>query len=531
MVRAMRLLALVLSLGFCSTVLPAAVFAQPAGSKQVGPNVPPEIPPAVYRARRDRVAHALGGCVAVLKAQKQSGEGKYDEYFFYLTGLKESGAMITLAPKEPIYKQRLALRSRDPEAERWEGYREPMSYGLRKKYGFDHVGRTRGSVGRGFHGAVNRARCIAKLRSAFSKPDIDAKTLGKFVSSYGARTVQKWQELRRIRATHDAAGIARMDKAIAITIEGHRAAARELVAGSTERGVASKIEDAFFAHGATDLAFPSIVAAGPNGAVLHWTKRDRVVQKDDLVVVDIGSSYGGYASDITRTYPSSGTFSPEQKKIYETVLAVQNKVIAAVRPGISLNRLHHLAETELAKAGFDLAHGLGHFVGLNVHDTGDSSAPLEPGMVITVEPGIYLRNKFGVRIEDQGPGDPEGQPPDDFCPAAQSLRGRGLHSRGTQEVKSRHEGQDDPSGANGAPALADRLALRVRALPDFRRVLHDPLPQEERAPRRRQVQALRRGAGRSHDLPAGDERGLRPRSRHHRRDQGVGARRLQMEDR
>jgi Xaa-Pro aminopeptidase len=119
-----------------------------------------------------------------------------------------------------------------------------------------------------------------------------------------------------------------------------------------------------------------------------------------MVLVDIGASYGGYAADITRTWPSSGTFTAEQRKVYDTVLAVQNKIIAAIRPGISLDRQHKMAEAELTRAGYSLPHYIGHFVGLEVHDVGNAGAPLEAGMVITVEPGIYLKGKFGVRIED-----------------------------------------------------------------------------------------------------------------------------------
>lgn len=400
MVRTMRTLVTLLPLALLCPAVPALagpVDAKTSTAGDVGPEVPADIPASVYRARRERLARSLGSCTGVLTSQTRGD--KLDEHFFYLTGVKESGAVLVIAPREPIYRHVLTLRSRDPEAERWEGYREPMSYDLRKKYGFDYVGRNRGP--RALARYIGRSRCYAKLRSAFDKPDIEPKVLGKILSSYSARTEQKWQDLIRLRSVHDAAEILRMDKAVAITIEGHRTAARELVAGARERAVASRIEDTFYAHGATGLAFDSIVAAGPNGAVLHWTKRDRVIQSGDLIVVDIGSSYGGYASDITRTYPASGVFTPEQKKIYETVLAVQNKIIAEVRPGISLDRLNYIAEQELVKAGFEAAHSVGHFVGLNVHDVGDRGAPLEPGMVITVEPGIYLKGTFGVRIEDQ----------------------------------------------------------------------------------------------------------------------------------
>jgi Xaa-Pro aminopeptidase len=377
------------------------LVATPAGA-QVGPDVPPEIPASFYKARRDRLAQRLGGCVGVLKAfAPTGGYDRFDPYFFYLTGIEEPGTMLVLAPREAIVKSSIDLTPRDPETEIWEGYREPMSSSLRKKYQVDRVGRVRGGVPNLLYGALRRSRCLAELRSAFAdKPALPADQLGKLLTAFSARTEQKWQDLERLRTLKDEAELLRMEKAIAITIEGHRAATIELKAGTTERKVASRIDDTFFAFGATSLAFPSIVGAGPNGAVLHWEKRDRVIQEGDLVVVDIGSAYGGYASDVTRTYPVSGTFSPEQRKVYDTVLAIQDQVIAAVRPGITMDRLNQIAEEALNAAGYEASHYFGHFVGLQVHDVGDTGAPLEAGMVLTVEPGIYLKDQFGVRIED-----------------------------------------------------------------------------------------------------------------------------------
>ncbi len=366
----------------------------------VGPDVPPDVPMGVYEKRRRALSDKLGNCAAALKSQP--GEEGFDPYFYYLTGIEDAGAGLLLAPRGPIVKQAVYLPTRDPESEIWTGYKEPMSASLRKKYLVDEVGRMRGGVPRGLGNALRRSRCYAKLRSGIhDDEDVDDSTLGKYLRAYDARSVLRWEELERMRAIHDDEEIARMEKAIAITAEGHRAAVRSLHAGVKERKVASDIEDAFFEHGATGLAFPSIVGSAENGAILHWEKRDRSIAAGDLVVVDIGSSYGHYASDVTRTYPVSGKFDDEQRKVYETVLAVQQKVIDAVKPGVSLEKLHRMAEDAIVDAGYELPHYVGHYVGLEVHDIGDTGAPLEPGMVITVEPGIYIQGKFGVRIEDE----------------------------------------------------------------------------------------------------------------------------------
>lgn len=382
-----------LTLILIAVLLPSAAFALEAA-----------LPNEVYAARRARLIKRLGGCAAAIKAhgtKDAMGKETVDPYFFYLTGIDDPDTVLLLAPKDPIFKQTLLFTPRDPELEIWTGYRDKMSARLRKKYDVDYVGRIRGSRPRGLSRALRRSKCWAYLRPAFvEKPGVPADVLSKYLAAFDARTEQRWQVLEHLRAVKDDAELQRMQKAIEITAAGHRAAVRSLKEGIVERQVQAEIKKAFFDAGGTGLAFASIVGSGPNGAILHWMNNDRVLKKDDLVVVDIGASYGGYAADITRTWPVSGKFEGEQKKVYEIVLAVQQEVIDAVKPGISLDRLHRIADHALLAAGYEFPHYIGHFVGLEVHDVGDSSAPLEAGMVITVEPGIYLKDRFGVRIED-----------------------------------------------------------------------------------------------------------------------------------
>lgn len=376
-----------------------ALVGLPVAAPARAQEVPPEIPAATYMARRAQLMKKLDGCVAVIKNHGERGTP--EPYFFYLTGLDDPGAVLLLAPKEPIYKTRLSLQPRDPEAEIWEGYREKMSYDLRKKYGVDDVRRMRGDTPRGFDDALRRAQCYATLRPAYSSyHDIDSDTLQKHLAAFEARTVQKWQDLERMRARHDDEEVARLEKAIAITAHGHEAAIRSAKPGVVEKEIQGRIESAFYENGGTGLAFESIVGSGEDGAVLHWIDNDRKLGKDDLVLVDIGAAYGGYAADVTRTFPVSGKFTTRQREVYDVVASVQQRVIDAVRPGISLEQLHKIAEDALHDAGYDFPHGIGHFVGLEVHDVGARSMPLEAGMVITVEPGIYIQGELGVRIED-----------------------------------------------------------------------------------------------------------------------------------
>jgi len=232
----------------------------------------------------------------------------------------------------------------------------------------------------------------------------DAELALRFASRFGLRVIFKRGLLADLRTAHSPEELARMERAIAITRAGHDAVARAVVPGVSERDVQTQLEYAFYAAGATGLSYPSIVGSGPNGAVLHWDKNSRLLKDGDLVVVDAAAEYGRYAADITRTYPVSGRFTSEQAQVYRAVYQAQEDIFAAIKPGVSMAQLQHVAEQSLRRAGFlaDFIHGFGHFVGLDVHDAGDYEKPLPAGAVITVEPGVYLPAKgFGVRIEDE----------------------------------------------------------------------------------------------------------------------------------
>jgi ketosteroid isomerase-like protein len=162
--------------------------------------------------------------------------------------------------------------------------------------------------------------------------------------------------------------------------------------------------------------YAPIVGAGPNSTALHYDKLYRTIEDGDIVVLDVGAQYSGYSADITRTLPANGKFTPRQREIYEIVLGAQNAALAALKPGVDYCR--HNGSKSLQKIAYDYInshgkdlhgkslgqyyiHGLGHNIGLNVHDPGEACKALEPGMVVTVEPGIYIpEENLGVRIED-----------------------------------------------------------------------------------------------------------------------------------
>jgi Xaa-Pro aminopeptidase len=372
------------------------------------PIPPPDLPPAVYRDRRERVMRELDGCVAVLAARGETSgvteDYRQDGNFLWLTGINEGDAWILLAPKAKYDRSVLFLRPRDPERERWTGPREPLSPALLDRFGVDRV--LRGRPDRAAVAAAMGSDCVAVIAPVDDVKDERPDTVlsRQVAGALGLKVVYKRDLLARLREIHEPQEVALMEKAIDITRLGHEAAARATVAGVTERDVQTKIEYAFFSNGATGLSYSSIVGSGPNGAVLHWDHNDRPLRAGDLVVIDAAADYGRYASDITRTYPVSGKFTDEQAKVYRAVYQAQEDIFAAIRPGVSMADLQKVAEASLKRAGYLEAfiHGFGHFVGLDVHDAGRYDLPLPVGAIFTVEPGVYLPDRgFGVRIEDE----------------------------------------------------------------------------------------------------------------------------------
>jgi Xaa-Pro aminopeptidase len=211
------------------------------------------------------------------------------------------------------------------------------------------------------------------------------------------------------RRRKDVAEIGSLYRAVEITELAHESAAQAIKHGASEAEVQASLEYMMIASLARP-SFPSIVAGGKNSTILHYNQNSGTLKDGDLVVVDIGAELHNYCADLTRTYPVSGTFSKRQKELYKIVLETQEYIASLAKPGMWLKNkdkqdqsLHHLAVKFLAKQGYDkyFPHGIGHFLGLDVHDVGDYSIPLHEGDVITIEPGIYIAEEnIGIRIED-----------------------------------------------------------------------------------------------------------------------------------
>jgi len=221
--------------------------------------------------------------------------------------------------------------------------------------------------------------------------------------------------LTRLRMVKSPGEIALIRKATEASIEAHLAALQAVRVGAWEYEVAARMVYEFERLGCEWPGYPPIVGSGFYSTVLHYDQNSKQMVEGDVVVMDVAGAYGGYSSDITRTLPASGRFTPRQRELYQVVLGAENAALAAAKPGALLGRrgpqgLHEIVYEYINTHGKDLhgqplgqyfIHGLSHPVGLNVHDPFDYNQPLQPGMVVTIEPGIYLPDeKIGVRIED-----------------------------------------------------------------------------------------------------------------------------------
>ncbi len=362
----------------------------------------PGIPQEEYRARRAELRKALPeGVVALFgRAEKRDPDEtmpafRQDPNFLYLTGWEEPGAVLLLWPPSG---EALFLPPRNERVDRYTG---------RKTAAEDPNARE----ATGFAEVLPQAKLEARLLSlADSHPKI--YTLGGQAS--GLKELLPLRELldarpaiARLRMKKSAREVELMERSIEATVAAQRAAWKRTRPGAFEYQVAAAFTAAVMERGCAN-GFPPIVASGPNGPTLHYWKNSRRADAGELLVMDVGAECSGYTADLTRTLPVSGKFTARQKELYEIVLGAQRAVIAAIKPGViqglkrdTPNSLYKVAYDYIESHGQHLLHGVSHHVGLRVHDPGTADQPLEAGMVITVEPGLYIpKENLGIRIED-----------------------------------------------------------------------------------------------------------------------------------
>ena len=363
-----------------------------------------------HQGRRAELRKALPNGVTVLfgAAEKDSDPlrgGFFQEpNFFYLTGWREPGAILILTPA----KEFLFLPKRNPEEEKWTGRKAgPDDPDIGSRTNFTAV-----QPAEMFETELRRQlESYPRIYAITDRPSVETlKSIAPLrpISSPA-------NEIAHLRMNKSAEELKLIERATDITIEAHRAAWKRAAAGLYEYQIVATMMDTYLERGCERSAYAPIVGSGPNSTVLHYSRNSRHIDRGELLLMDVAAECSGYASDITRTIPVSGKFSNRQREIYEIVLGAANAAIAAVKPGMTLSKttplsIYKVAYEYIDSHGKDLhgnslgkyfTHGIGHHLGLEVHDAWDPLLPLAAGMVITIEPGIYIpEENLGVRIED-----------------------------------------------------------------------------------------------------------------------------------
>lgn len=434
------------------------------------------VPFEEHAARRERVLDALGDDVLILASSSPPTYSRDTDYrfrpdsdLFYLTGFPEPEAVLVMRPgrDKPVT---LFVRPRDPDAEVWTGRRAGpdgavREFGVDEAFVVDELGERLADLIDGAerlhfapwesHGLDMRVRAaLAHLR-------------GK--ERFGRRAPQAIVHpgalLHEMRLVKSASELEVLREAARISAEGHRAGFARCAPGVMEYQVQGAIESRFIELGAPAPGYATIVGSGRNGCILHYIENDDEIRAGELVLVDAGAEFGGYNGDITRTFPSDGRFTPAQLSIYEIVRDALDLCLDACKPGASIDGIHAIALRRLTEGLVDLGlvegpvddalaeerfkryfmHRTSHWLGMDVHDVGlyrqnDESRPLEPGMVFTVEPGLYVQEN-----DEKAPSDL-----------------RGLAVRLEDDVVITGDGHENLT-RDGVPVAPDEVAALVRA--------------------------------------------------------------------
>jgi len=393
---------------------------------------------ADYHARREALAKKAGGTV-LLFAPLEGADAVYgfrqDDNFYYLSGLTEPGIALLIAPATEAkadspaspYIEFLFLPPHNLRAEKFTGPKlGAENPDASKITGFDHVeemGKLPDEVSKAI-GA--RSPVIYTDLASEGEPAATADP-----RAFLARTnaIVDFQDVKptltSLRMAKDAGEAALLRKAVDASSAAHLAAMKGVKPNVKEFEVSALLQYEWGRRGCERASYAPIVGSGHNSTVLHYSENSNTMKSGDVVVIDAAGEYSMYAADITRTLPVSGHFTARQREIYDIVLGAQEAAMAAFQSGRSM--LYGDTEASLTKVAKDyikvhgkdlhgqpldkyFIHGIGHYIGLNVHDSGDYKAPLGPGMAFTIEPGIYIpEENIGVRIEDDYLVDADGK--------------------------------------------------------------------------------------------------------------------------
>jgi Xaa-Pro aminopeptidase len=403
----------------------------------------------VFAERRKALLESMGKGVVLLPAaptfiRNNDVEHEYRQSsdLYYLTGFEEPDSVLVLSNQHPSHRAVLFMRERDPDRETWDGPRLGLERAL-DELGVDAAFPIREIDMRLPDYLENHKRVHYRLGidRAFDERFLRALDVVRVRSRRGiecpSEIVDPGASLHEMRLRKSEIEIDTMRKASAITRDAHIAAMRAALPGRYEYEVEAELMRIFRARGSERPAYGSIVGSGPNATILHYRKNDRRLEAGDLLLIDAGAEFGLYASDVTRTFPVSGQFTSAQREVYELVLSAQLAAIDAVKPGSTVEAVHDVAVSVLVEGMITLGllsgskqealetgsfrrfymHRTSHWLGMDVHDVGryhqqGAPRPLEPGFVLTIEPGLYIADNaqnadvdarfrgIGVRIED-----------------------------------------------------------------------------------------------------------------------------------
>ena len=396
-----------------------------------------------YLERRRRLARTMGEGVALIPTAPERIRNRdthfpyrFDSHFYYLSGFAEPEAALALTAEG---RSILFCREKNEEREIWDGFRHGPE-AARERFAFDEA-LPIGALDEKMAALLENQPALHYPVGA--DPEWDARAMRwlntvRAKARAGVTAPERVQDVRglvdEMRLVKDAEELRLMRRAARIAAAAHRRAMQATRPGRNEYEIEAELLYEFRRNGAQFPAYSPIVAGGANGCVLHYVFNHAALREGELLLIDAGCELDGYASDITRTFPVNGRFSPAQRDAYEIVLAAQAAAMKSVRPGRAWIEPHDAAVRVLAQGMIDLKllsgsldevleketyrrfymHRTGHWLGLDVHDAGEYRRggkwrALEPGMALTVEPGLYIRSaddvpeplrNIGIRVED-----------------------------------------------------------------------------------------------------------------------------------
>jgi Xaa-Pro aminopeptidase len=412
------------------------------------PLAPPDFDPAPFVRRRAQLLtqmHKQGRGVAIIPTSCETLRNRdthhpfrFDSNFWYLTGFEEPDAVLVLLVSDTP-QSLLFCRNKDVERELWDGVRFGPN-AAREQFAFDGAFPLE-SLDAVVTEYLTGARTL--WHSVGMNAEWDAR-IGRWLEHARSQAragkqpptlIADWRALvEPMRRCKDAGELALMQRAADIAANAHARAMRACQPGLYEYQLDAELQYAFLQAGGHPPSYPAIIAGGANACILHYTANNQPLRNGDLVLIDAGCEVSGYASDITRTFPVNGRFSPAQRDLYQITLDAQLKAIAATRPGVPFHAPHDAALRVLVQGMIDLGlcqgsvdgviesgdyrryymHRTSHWLGLDVHDAGpyhedDEWVRLQSGMTLTIEPGFYVRaaddvpaawHNIGIRIED-----------------------------------------------------------------------------------------------------------------------------------